>query len=421
MNMNISKIVFSLFVAVVAHAQDVSQPSGGSGGAQVYPAAGIANSTGSAWGTSYTATGSGTVVALATSPTFVTPVLGTPTSVTLTNGTGLPFSGLAAGTATAAMLVGASGSLGPTSTGTVTANLLATPSLGTTPLTNTYCVGTGGVTQGQIVKKDASNPTCVIPIAIEGTEDGKAIGIAMTTQSAAANVEVAVAGIAQAIADGSVTAGHFLILGSSTAARAKDSTLTSAQSVSQINQHIGFALANATVGNLVNVQLCFPSCFGGSLTLPSGVVPRANGGTENTLGAFASVSPIHLTAQTASISTANVCSTTGCPVGQYEIVYNFVQGGTACGTPGTGGVSLALTWTDAAGAHSAVAVPMTDSVGLTPVNKFTFQTSNTAAWASGQFTLWTTGASAIQYATTYTACSSGTGTYEVDISASRRQ
>jgi len=50
-----------------------------------YPAAGIANSTGSAWGTSYTTTGSGTVVALATSPTLVTPVLGTPTSGTLSN------------------------------------------------------------------------------------------------------------------------------------------------------------------------------------------------------------------------------------------------------------------------------------------------------------------------------------------------
>ena len=54
-------------------------------GAMTYPGAGIANSTGSAWGTSYTTTGSGTVVALATSPTFVTPVLGTPTSGTLSN------------------------------------------------------------------------------------------------------------------------------------------------------------------------------------------------------------------------------------------------------------------------------------------------------------------------------------------------
>lgn len=61
------------------------------GGSMTYPGAGIANSTGSAWGTSYTTSGTGTVVALATSPTFVTPALGTPSSATLTNATGLPL------------------------------------------------------------------------------------------------------------------------------------------------------------------------------------------------------------------------------------------------------------------------------------------------------------------------------------------
>jgi hypothetical protein len=56
----------------------------------VYPAAGIANSTGTAWDTSYSTTGSGTVVALQTSPTFNTsitsPLLigGTTASSTLT-------------------------------------------------------------------------------------------------------------------------------------------------------------------------------------------------------------------------------------------------------------------------------------------------------------------------------------------------
>jgi hypothetical protein len=57
------------------------------GGGMTYPAAGIANSTGSAWGTSYSTTGSGTVVALATSPTFVTPILGTPQSGNFSSGT----------------------------------------------------------------------------------------------------------------------------------------------------------------------------------------------------------------------------------------------------------------------------------------------------------------------------------------------
>ena len=74
-------------------------------GPTTYPAVGIANSTGTAWGTSYSTTGTGTVVALATSPTLVTPILGTPTSGTLTNCSGLPIStgvsGLGTGVATA--------------------------------------------------------------------------------------------------------------------------------------------------------------------------------------------------------------------------------------------------------------------------------------------------------------------------------
>ena len=46
--------------------------TGISGLGMTYPGAGIANSTGSAWGTSYTTSGSGTVVALASSPVFAT-------------------------------------------------------------------------------------------------------------------------------------------------------------------------------------------------------------------------------------------------------------------------------------------------------------------------------------------------------------
>jgi len=54
----------------------------------VYPGAGIPNSTGSAWGTSYTTTGSGTVVALATSPSFTTPSLGVATATSVTASAG---------------------------------------------------------------------------------------------------------------------------------------------------------------------------------------------------------------------------------------------------------------------------------------------------------------------------------------------
>lgn len=64
-----------------------NQTVNATGGSTVYPGAGIANSTGSAWGTSYSTTGTGTVLALATSPTLVTPALGTPTSGDFSTGT----------------------------------------------------------------------------------------------------------------------------------------------------------------------------------------------------------------------------------------------------------------------------------------------------------------------------------------------
>ena len=64
--------------------QTINSSGGGSG--MVYPGAGIPLSTGSAWGTSYSTTGTGDVV-LSTSPTLVTPLLGTPTSGDFSTGT----------------------------------------------------------------------------------------------------------------------------------------------------------------------------------------------------------------------------------------------------------------------------------------------------------------------------------------------
>jgi len=150
-----------------------------------------------------------------------------------------------------------------------------------------------------------------------------------------------------------------------------------------------------------------------------------NGST--TCGMLERIQPtvIHQTAKVAAISTATLCASAAgaCNVaGQYHVHYDFIETGTACGTPGTGGVTFLLTWTDSnATVHSAVSLGMDDASAINSVSQtFHFQTTLAAAWASGDFNISTSGA-VIQYATGYTACGVGTGTYQLDAVVTRLQ
>lgn len=159
----------------------------------VYPGAGIPNSTGSAWGTSYSTSGSGTVVALTNSPVFTTPNLGTPSAATLTNATGLPIStgvsglgtdvatalGVNVGTAGAFVVNG--GALGTPSSGTLT-NATGLPL--TTGVTGTLGASNGGTglsspgTAGNVLTSDGTGWVSSAPAAT-GVSQAKATAISM--------------------------------------------------------------------------------------------------------------------------------------------------------------------------------------------------------------------------------------------------
>lgn len=127
-------------------------------GPDTFPGAGIAYSTGTAWGTSYTTSGSGTTIALTASPALT----GTPTAPTATAGTNttqIATTAFVVGTAFSAALPGQSGNADKfvTTDGTTASWSfvpLASGVSGTLPVANG---GTGAVTLTGVVKGNGTS------------------------------------------------------------------------------------------------------------------------------------------------------------------------------------------------------------------------------------------------------------------------
>jgi hypothetical protein len=132
------------------------------------------------------------------------------------------------------------------------------------------------------------------------------------------------------------------------------------------------------------------------------------------------------TSKTAAVTTFTLCAATAgtaCgQVGQYRISYNFWGSGTACSAVTAGSVGLNLTWTDEnAVTHTTISMPMAfDQKSAAAGILFNFNTALGTEGASGSYIISTNG-TIIQAATTYTACTTGTGTYNLRMTVEQLQ
>jgi hypothetical protein len=127
-------------------------------------------------------------------------------------------------------------------------------------------VSAGGTTTAGLLVK--TQPTGNVQTAALG--DVGTTGIAITSQTAGQNVEMARIGLVTAVADNTITIGDIMVVGTVTAGRVSDSGQTSSLGVSNQLQIVGKALTAAVAGGTFTMQVYGPGFYGD--LIPSGQV-----------------------------------------------------------------------------------------------------------------------------------------------------
>jgi hypothetical protein len=170
---------------------------------------------------------------------------------------------------------------------------------------------------------------------------------------------------------------------------------------------IAYPTTCATGNMIYGVSGTQIGCLTGLISNSSGLLTTYDGITTAGLGVDVVEGVSDKTAQSSSLTTQNLITSTGA-AGHYLVRFYIDQNGLC--TTGTGSVYATVTWTDATAAHTAQTIPLT-------------LTNTTISTASGfvdvALPFWSATSSAISYTTTYTACTSGTGTYDLHAEVER--
>ena len=156
-----------------------------------------------------------------------------------------------------------------------------------------------------------------------------------------------------------------------------------------------------------------PVTINGDLTVTG---KCAGCGSQGSGAGSAGHGAVSLSGQAASIAVKSLCVNGGCGAGQYRIAYYLDSIGT-CASPGNAGVVLAIGWKDET-AVRMLKVPLSGS-GI--ANSDTVKLGAPANFGGGEISVWSKGDAAITYSTSYTPCSSGSGTYALRIVADKLQ
>jgi hypothetical protein len=193
----------------------------------------------------------------------------------------------------------------------------------------------------------------------------------------------------------------------STAAGAANMPLIGQTSAAPIFSTIGYPTTCATGDMIYGSSGTQLGCLTGLISNSSGAFTTYDGITTAGLGLVAVEGVSDVTAQSTSQTTVNLLASTGA-AGHY-LVRIYLDQNALC-TTGTGSVYATVAWTDATHAHTALTVPLTlANTSISSANGF----------IDAAIPLWSSTSSSISYTTTYAACASGTGTYDLHAEVER--